>query len=90
MDHISRSARSDDTTSLKQEGLKYITLDLPEEDQAHAVPVINLELKAMRGFNNVYTAKLLCPHRYSNNFVQDPEQYVLRIITITVEKLIIL
>jgi hypothetical protein len=82
MDHISRSARSDDTTSLKREGLKYVLLDLPEEDKAHAASIIDLESKSIRGFNHVFTAKLLCPHRYSEDFARDPEQYVMCVVSI--------
>ncbi|KAI0691327.1 hypothetical protein BC835DRAFT_1417175 [Cytidiella melzeri] len=77
MDKLSRAARSDDTGSLKKEGLKYIVMDLPQT--AEALTVLKLTEKSQRGFNSVHTGKLLCPHRSSETFAADPEQTCLKV-----------
>lgn len=76
MDAVSRHARSDDTSGLKQVGLQYVAYDLPEEDRGLASDLIALSEKATRGFDHPYLAKLLCPHKHSAAFAQDTERYI--------------
>lgn len=66
------SARSDDISSLKRDGLGYIALDLPG---GAIVPIIPAKAsKSVRGFNHPVLGRLLCPLRYLAAFEADPEE----------------
>jgi hypothetical protein len=62
-------ARSEDCGSLKHNGIAYLPLD-PEVDIIQP-PICKEHTKAMRGFNHMITARLLCPKRYLWEFDND-------------------
>lgn len=72
MDTTARSARSDDTTGLKRDGLRYVAESLDATSPADVLSVLGLLNKSARGFHNVWTGRLLCPHRFSATYAEDP------------------
>ena len=68
MNGLSRQARSDDTSGLKQAGLEYLHEDFTLEDRE----LLFFE-KSTRGFNHPILAKYLCPHRLSSDLAADPD-----------------
>ncbi|KAI0083360.1 hypothetical protein BDY19DRAFT_998650 [Irpex rosettiformis] len=84
IDDTARSARSDDTTGLKQPGLNYILLDLTKDDDPTGElsrSLLAATEKSQRGFNNLLTGKLLCPHRYSDVYAADPARTCQKFLT---------
>ncbi|KAH8070761.1 hypothetical protein BXZ70DRAFT_1013330 [Cristinia sonorae] len=65
-------ARSDDTASIRNAGIAWIT---PERLTPINPPIDtgSNTSKALRGFKHPLTAKLLCPHRFSADYDADPD-----------------
>jgi len=66
----SNEARSEDSGSLKHNGIVYIPKN-PETDVVRP-PIPRTQSKAFRGFNHPDTGRLLCPRRYIKEFDRDP------------------
>ena len=77
MDSTARAARSDDTTGLKMDGLHYIVATLTDVNAEQSLTLLQLANKSSRGFQNVLVGRLLCPHRHSVAYAEDPAGYVL-------------
>lgn len=83
MDTTARAARSDDTTKLKMDGLRYVTMTLMDMEAEEALALLRLADKSTRGFHNIWIGSLLCPHRYSAAYHGDPAGYVPLIFAMT-------
>ncbi|KIJ07353.1 hypothetical protein PAXINDRAFT_158444 [Paxillus involutus ATCC 200175] len=64
-------ARSDDFSSVKQDGLAYILANM--ESETIAPKISKGESKANRGFNHPQIARALCPRKRLEDFDTDPE-----------------
>ncbi len=76
MDTTARSARSDDTGSLKKDGLGYAVDIISSASPENLISILKRTHKSARGFHNIWIGQLLCPHRHSAMYAENPEGYV--------------
>ncbi|KAF8172469.1 hypothetical protein BJ912DRAFT_1080626 [Pholiota molesta] len=71
--HLSSAAsnsRADDTSACRKATRDYVALTFKMN------PRVTLEKKCDRGWNNVYTARLLCPLKYTEVFDENPKAFM--------------
>ncbi len=80
MTSITKQCRSDDIGTLKAIGLDIIENHglLADEEVSWAKKKGSFKKnKSTRGFNDNIFGRLLCPHKYSQLYSQDPDGYVM-------------
>ncbi len=77
IDSIKKQCRSDDIGTLKSIGLDIIEYYGLKADEklAWMEKKPAYKQKSTRGFNDNIFGRLLCPHKYSRDFEQDPDGY---------------
>ncbi|PSS25958.1 hypothetical protein PHLCEN_2v2983, partial [Hermanssonia centrifuga] len=82
IDSIKKQCRSDDIGTLKSIGLDIIEYYGLKADEklAWLEKKPAYKQKSTRGFNDNIFGRLLCPHKYSRDFEQDPDGFCRRIL----------
>lgn len=75
VNHFARASRGDDTNSLRKDILLLYREEGLRLDPSYSEAPSNL-VKHRRGWENDYTARLLCPQELLDTYNGDPEVYV--------------
>ena len=68
-------ARSDDSGSLREDGLNYVACDRPRKLLEPVIPSRSTK-SSTRGFNHPVIGRLLCPIKYICMYDEDSASYV--------------
>ncbi|KAI0369421.1 hypothetical protein BV20DRAFT_363799 [Pilatotrama ljubarskyi] len=74
IDHCARASRGDDTSALRNDGILLMSDEVTRPTPAYANAPATL-VKYQRGWNNKYTARLLCPQEKLEDFDRDTDAF---------------